>query len=58
MPGSLWGRLEALRSDRRAVTAIEYCIIAAAILLAVVAALNAVGSGLQTQFSSVSAALH
>jgi Flp pilus assembly pilin Flp len=58
MPGTLREFVEALRRDRRAVTSIEYCIIGAAIFLAVVAGLTAVGSALQVQFSSVSAALH
>jgi pilus assembly protein Flp/PilA len=45
-----------LRNDRGA-TAIEYGLIAAGISIAIIAAVNSVGTGLNTTFSSVASAL-
>lgn len=49
--------LLALLADRKGVTAMEYGVIAAAIVLAVVAGLATMGGKLTTLFSSISGSL-
>ena len=44
-------------ADENAATAIEYGLIAAGIALAIISAVNGVGSALKTKFTSVSTAL-
>jgi pilus assembly protein Flp/PilA len=44
-------------SDESGATAIEYALIAAGIALAIIAAVNGVGTSLSTQFTSVSTSL-
>ena len=46
-----------LRTDRRAVTAIEYGLIASLVAVAIVTAVTALGTGLGTAFTTVTAAL-
>jgi pilus assembly protein Flp/PilA len=50
-------RLGALRRDEKGVTAIEYGVIAAVIIVALVAVLGGVATGLADAFNSVAAAL-
>lgn len=45
-------------ADENGATAIEYSLIAAGIAMAVIAAVNALGSAVQSDFQSVNAALH
>jgi pilus assembly protein Flp/PilA len=47
----------ALRADRRAVTALEYGVIAGVIAVVVVTAFNTFGTGLNAAFTSVSTQL-
>ena len=47
----------ALRTDRRAVTALEYGVIAGVLAVVVVTAFNTFGSGLNTAFSHVATQL-
>lgn len=47
-------RLESLKQDRSAVTAIEYGLIAALIAVVIIVAITAVGSNLSTTFTNVS----
>ncbi len=49
--------LRALWGDQRGVTAIEYGLIAALIMLAIVAAMHAVGTGMTQMFNTVSTTL-
>jgi pilus assembly protein Flp/PilA len=44
-------------SDQSGATAIEYCLIAAGISIVIVAAVNGIGSTLNTNFTSVNASL-
>jgi pilus assembly protein Flp/PilA len=44
-------------ADESAATAIEYCLIAAGISLAIIAAVNGVGSTLNTNFSTINTSL-
>jgi len=44
-------------ADQSGATAIEYCLIAAGISIVIVAAVNGIGSTLNTKFSSVSTSL-
>ena len=46
-----------LKTDRRAVTAIEYGLIASLVAVAIVTAVTALGTGLGTAFTTVTAAL-
>jgi pilus assembly protein Flp/PilA len=46
-----------LKTDRRAVTALEYGVIAGVLAVVVVTAFNTLGSGLNTAFTTVSAKL-
>ncbi|TQF76615.1 Flp family type IVb pilin [Elioraea sp. Yellowstone] len=50
-------RLAALRRDEKGVTAIEYGVIAAVIIVALVGVLTAVGTGIGDAFTAVSQAL-
>ncbi len=47
----------AFRSDRRAVTAIEYALIAALIAVVIIGALSLLGTNLSTTFNTVSSEL-
>ncbi len=47
-------RLEGLKQDRSAVTAIEYGLIAALIAVVIIVAVTAVGTKLSTTFTNVS----
>ena len=51
------GRLAALRTDRRAVTAIEYALIAALIAAVIVGGVTIVGSNAAATFNSVGNAI-
>ena len=44
-------------ADRSGATAIEYCLIAAGISIVILAAVNGIGSALNTTYSSVSTSL-
>jgi pilus assembly protein Flp/PilA len=46
-----------LKSDKRAVTAIEYALIAALIAIVIVGAVTKIGSGVSNTFSSLSSKL-
>jgi pilus assembly protein Flp/PilA len=50
-------KLRALKIDRRAVTAIEYALIAALIAVVIIGALKLVSNGLTTTFNSVASEL-
>jgi pilus assembly protein Flp/PilA len=43
--------------DERGATAIEYCLIAAGLSIAIVTAVNGVGSALNTKFNDISASI-
>jgi pilus assembly protein Flp/PilA len=43
--------------DQSGATAIEYCLIAVGISIVIVAAVNGIGTGLNTSFSSVNSSL-
>ncbi|HUI12975.1 MAG TPA: Flp family type IVb pilin [Xanthobacteraceae bacterium] len=49
--------VRAFASDNRGVTAIEYGLIAAGVAVAIIGAVNALGTQLNATFSSVSSAL-
>jgi pilus assembly protein Flp/PilA len=53
----LGSRLAALRSEEKGVTAIEYGVIAAVIIVALVGVLAGVAGGLTTAFTAVATAL-
>lgn len=53
----MWQRLRAFMKDDAAATAIEYAIIAAGISIVIVAAVDGIGTRLNTTFSSVSTQL-
>jgi len=53
----MWQLLRAFIKDEVAATAIEYAIIAAGISIVIVAAVNGIGTKLNTTFSSVSTQL-
>jgi pilus assembly protein Flp/PilA len=46
-----------LKTDRRAVTAIEYGLIAALIAVVIIVAVTAIGTNLTTKFTAISTAL-
>jgi len=48
---------QALRHDRRGVTAMEYGLIAALVAVVIIAALTTIGTDLKTKFGLISAAL-
>jgi len=50
-------KLNELKFDKRAVTAIEYALIAALIAVVIIGAVTTVGSNMKTTFQSVSAEL-
>jgi pilus assembly protein Flp/PilA len=50
----MWQRLRAFAKDETGATAIEYAIIAAGISIVIVAAVDGIGSRLNTTFGSVS----
>jgi pilus assembly protein Flp/PilA len=50
-------KLHALKVDRRAVTAIEYALIAALIAVVIIGAVSAIGTGAQNTFNSVASEL-
>jgi pilus assembly protein Flp/PilA len=50
-------KLHALKVDRRAVTAIEYALIAALIAVVIVTAVQTVGTDVKTTFTSVASEL-
>ena len=47
----------ALRTDRRAVTALEYGLIAGAIIATILAGFNTLGGDISTKFTSIGGAL-
>jgi pilus assembly protein Flp/PilA len=47
-----------IRHDRKAVTAMEYGLIAALIAVVIITTLTAIGTALNTKFGSISTALH
>ena len=49
--------LHALRLDRRAVTAMEYGLIAALVAVVVITGLTTIGTSLNTKFTAIAAAL-
>jgi pilus assembly protein Flp/PilA len=49
--------LTRIRNDKRAVTAIEYALIAALIAVVIIAAVTALGTGASNTFNSVSSEL-
>jgi pilus assembly protein Flp/PilA len=51
-------KLNGLKSDKRAVTAIEYGLIAALIAVVIIVAVNAVGSNAANTFNTVSTAMN
>ena len=53
----MWQRLQAFITDQSGATAIEYCIIASGISIVIVAAVNGIGTRLNTTFGSVSTQL-
>ncbi|HBK08473.1 MAG TPA: Flp family type IVb pilin [Acetobacteraceae bacterium] len=53
----LFQTLDGIRTDARAVTALEYAMIAALIAVAAVTVITGLGSALSTTLSSVSSAL-
>jgi pilus assembly protein Flp/PilA len=53
----LTNALLTLKADRRAVTAIEYALIAALIAVVIIGALSALGGGVTNTFSSVASEL-
>ena len=53
----MWQRLRAFMQDDAGATAIEYAIIAAGISIVIVAAVDGMGTKLNTTFSSVSTQL-
>lgn len=50
-------KLHSLKVDRRAVTAIEYALIAALIAVVIIGAVSLVGTHLQTTFNTVASEL-
>ena len=50
-------KLHALKIDRRAVTAIEYALIAALIAVVIIGAVSLVGKGVKNTFSNVASEL-
>jgi pilus assembly protein Flp/PilA len=50
-------RFMSLRSDRRAVTAMEYGLIAALVAVVIIGTVTTLGTNLNTVFSSISGAL-
>ncbi len=50
-------KLNELNVDKRAVTAIEYALIAALIAVVIIGAVTALGSGVKTTFNSVASEL-
>ncbi len=52
-----WSVARTFATDTRGATAIEYCLIASGISIAIVATVGTLGSTLVTKFSSVSTAL-
>ena len=53
----LKGLIQKFLSDESGATAIEYGLIAAGIALAIIAVVNGLGTGLNTQFTSISSSL-
>ena len=53
----MWQRLRAFVKDNSGATAIEYAIIASGISIVIVAAVNGIGTKLNTTFGSVSTQL-
>jgi pilus assembly protein Flp/PilA len=53
----LKGHILKFLSDESGATAIEYGLIAAGIALAIIAVVNGLGTGLSTQFTSISSSL-
>ena len=53
----MWQRIRAFVKDEAAATAIEYAIIAAGISIVIVAAVDGIGTRLNTTFGSVSTQL-
>ena len=51
-------KLKFFLSDQSGATAIEYGLIAAGISLAIIAAVNGLGTTLNTQFTSINSSLH
>jgi len=57
MFATLSSLIQTLRSDKRAVTALEYGLIAALIAVVIIAGVTAVGTNLSSTFHSVSTSL-
>jgi len=57
MSSTLLLKLAALRGDRRAVTAIEYALIAALIAVVIIGAVTSLGTGVSSTFSTVAGEL-
>ena len=49
--------IQNLRADKKAVTALEYGLIASLIAVAIIAAVGALGSGIGTTFNTISSKL-
>ena len=45
-------------ADQSGATAIEYCLIAVGLSIVIITAVNGIGTGLNTKFTSVSTSLH
>lgn len=54
---NVWNIWRTLRNDRRAVTALEYGLIAGVLAVAVVAAFNIFGNGLENAFTNITTQL-
>ena len=57
MIGFLLGALRGFGTDKRAVTAIEYALIAALIAVVIIGAVTALGNGVSGTFTAVASAL-
>jgi pilus assembly protein Flp/PilA len=51
------GLLDRIRRDRRAVTAMEYGLVASLVAVAIIASVTRIGTNLNATFSKISAAL-
>jgi Flp pilus assembly pilin Flp len=57
MTGYLLNKLSALRSDRHGATAMEYAVIAGAIVTIIAAAFTSFGNAISTALSTIAAAI-
>ena len=53
----MWAKLKAFLNDKSGATAIEYGLIAAGISVVIIAAVNGIGTKLDTKFTSISTQL-